>query len=63
LIAITVATAIGFCLGLAENFTRICDPIIQILRPVSPLACARGPELEVTIRKALAGNGYLPSDS
>jgi nitrate/nitrite transport system permease protein len=38
LIAITLGTTVGFCLGLSKNFTRIFDPIIQILRPVSPLA-------------------------
>jgi nitrate/nitrite transport system permease protein len=37
-IALILGTPIGFCLGLSKAFTRIFDPIIQILRPVSPLA-------------------------
>ncbi len=37
-IAILIGTPIGFFLGLSKNFTRAFDPIIQILRPVSPLA-------------------------
>ncbi len=38
LIALVVGTPLGFCLGLSKTFTKIFDPIIQILRPVSPLA-------------------------
>ena len=38
LIAIAVGTPIGFLLGLSKTFTRMFDPIIQVLRPVSPLA-------------------------
>jgi nitrate/nitrite transport system permease protein len=37
-IALILGTPIGFLLGLSKNFTRAFDPIIQILRPVSPLA-------------------------
>ncbi len=37
-IALVVGTPIGFCLGLSKTFTKIFDPIIQVLRPVSPLA-------------------------
>src|SRR3954466_13355800 len=37
-LALLVGTPIGFCLGLSKTFTKIFDPIIQILRPVSPLA-------------------------
>ncbi|MES2996018.1 MAG: nitrate ABC transporter permease [Verrucomicrobiota bacterium] len=37
-IALILGTPLGFCLGLSKNFTRAFDPIIQILRPVSPLA-------------------------
>lgn len=37
-IALLVGTPIGFCLGLSVTFTKIFDPIIQVLRPVSPLA-------------------------
>lgn len=37
-LALVVGTPIGFCLGLSPTFTRIFDPIVQVLRPVSPLA-------------------------
>lgn len=37
-IALLLGIPIGFFLGLSKNFTRAFDPIIQILRPVSPLA-------------------------
>ncbi len=37
-IAIVVGTPVGFLLGLSRMFTRMFDPIIQVLRPVSPLA-------------------------
>ena len=37
-IALIVGTPIGFCLGLSKAFTKTFDPIIQVLRPVSPLA-------------------------
>jgi len=37
-IAIAIGTPIGFLLGLSRTFTRMFDPIIQVLRPVSPLA-------------------------
>lgn len=37
-IALLVGTPVGFFLGLSQTFSRIFDPIIQILRPVSPLA-------------------------
>jgi nitrate/nitrite transport system permease protein len=38
LIALLVGTPIGFFLGLSKTFAKAFDPIIQILRPVSPLA-------------------------
>jgi len=38
LLALLIGTPIGFLLGLSTTFTKIFDPIIQILRPVSPLA-------------------------
>ncbi len=38
LLALLIGTPIGFLLGLSPTFTRIFDPIIQVLRPVSPLA-------------------------
>jgi nitrate/nitrite transport system permease protein len=37
-LALLIGTPIGFLLGLSPTFTKIFDPIIQILRPVSPLA-------------------------
>src|SRR5713226_10608735 len=37
-LALLLGTPIGFCLGLSKAFTKTFDPIIQILRPVSPLA-------------------------
>jgi nitrate/nitrite transport system permease protein len=37
-IALILGTPLGFILGLSKTFTKIFDPIIQILRPVSPLA-------------------------
>jgi len=36
--ALLIGTPIGFFLGLSKTFTKTFDPIIQILRPVSPLA-------------------------
>src|SRR6188508_216623 len=38
LLALLIGTPIGFMLGLSPAFTKTFDPIIQILRPVSPLA-------------------------
>src|SRR5437762_10464090 len=37
-LALLVGTPIGFMLGLSKTFTKAFDPLIQILRPVSPLA-------------------------
>src|SRR5262249_53502381 len=37
-LALAIGTPIGFFLGLSSTFTKIFDPLIQILRPVSPLA-------------------------
>jgi nitrate/nitrite transport system permease protein len=38
LLALLIGTPLGFFLGLSPLFSRSFDPIIQILRPVSPLA-------------------------
>jgi nitrate/nitrite transport system permease protein len=38
LIALVIGTPLGFFLGLSKTFTKAADPIIQVLRPVSPLA-------------------------
>ncbi len=37
-IALLIGTPLGFCLGLSKTFSKAMDPIIQVLRPVSPLA-------------------------
>jgi nitrate/nitrite transport system permease protein len=37
-LALLIGTPLGFFLGLSKTFTKTFDPIIQILRPVSPLA-------------------------
>src|SRR5882762_8796944 len=37
-LALIIGTPIGFFLGLSKSFTKAFDPIIQVLRPVSPLA-------------------------
>ena len=37
-IALLIGTPLGFFLGLSTTFTKAADPIIQVLRPVSPLA-------------------------
>src|SRR5215216_6881031 len=37
-LALLIGTPLGFLLGVSKAFARTFDPIIQILRPVSPLA-------------------------
>ncbi len=37
-IALVIGVPLGFFLGLSPAFTKMFDPIIQVLRPVSPLA-------------------------
>jgi len=37
-LAIAIGTPLGFLLGLSRGFTQAFDPLIQILRPISPLA-------------------------
>jgi len=37
-IALILAVPLGFCLGLSPTFSKMFDPLIQVLRPVSPLA-------------------------
>ena len=37
-LALAVGTPIGFLLGLSTTFHRSFDPIVQFLRPISPLA-------------------------
>jgi len=38
LLAILMGAPIGFLLGSSELMTRMFDPVIQVLRPISPLA-------------------------
>jgi nitrate/nitrite transport system permease protein len=38
LLGIAIATPLGFLLGMSKTLTRIFDPIMQVLRPISPLA-------------------------
>jgi nitrate/nitrite transport system permease protein len=37
-IAIALGIPLGFVLGLSASFNRAFDPVIQVLRPISPLA-------------------------
>jgi len=38
LLGILMGTPLGFFLGLSKTFNRMFDPVIQLLRPISPLA-------------------------
>jgi nitrate/nitrite transport system permease protein len=38
LLGIAIATPLGFLLGSSKALTRMFDPLIQIMRPISPLA-------------------------
>jgi len=38
LLALLIGTPIGFLLGLSRGFHQAVDPIVQFLRPISPLA-------------------------
>jgi nitrate/nitrite transport system permease protein len=38
LLAIAIGTPLGFLLGLSRSFAQAFDPLVQILRPISPLA-------------------------
>jgi nitrate/nitrite transport system permease protein len=38
LIALALGTPLGFVLGLSKRMTLMLDPVVQVLRPVSPLA-------------------------
>jgi nitrate/nitrite transport system permease protein len=38
LLGALIATPLGFLLGLSRAFNRMFDPVIQVLRPISPLA-------------------------
>ncbi len=38
LLALVIGTPLGFLLGLSRGFSLALDPVVQILRPISPLA-------------------------
>ena len=38
LLGIAIATPLGFLLGMSKTLTRAFDPVMQVLRPISPLA-------------------------
>src|SRR5512145_1802931 len=38
LLGVAIATPLGFLLGVSTTLTRMFDPIMQVLRPISPLA-------------------------
>src|SRR6187431_1307835 len=38
LLGIAIGTPLGFLLGVSKLLTRMLDPLIQIMRPISPLA-------------------------
>jgi nitrate/nitrite transport system permease protein len=63
-IAIIIGTPLGFCLGLSKTFTKMFDPIFQVLRPVSPLAwLPLGMVLFLSARVQLPGGGaYTASE-
>jgi nitrate/nitrite transport system permease protein len=37
-LALLLGTPLGFLIGLSRKTSQACDPIIQVLRPISPLA-------------------------
>src|SRR5689334_16157957 len=39
LVAVVIAIPLGFLIGMSPLMSRALDPFIQILKPVSPLAC------------------------
>jgi nitrate/nitrite transport system permease protein len=66
LIALLLGAPLGFCLGLSKTFTKAVDPIIQVLRPVSPLAWYPLGLVLFSSVKFLAPNGtslFGPSDA
>jgi nitrate/nitrite transport system permease protein len=64
-IALVLAVPLGFLLGLSKTFAKIFDPLIQVLRPVSPLAwLPLGMVLFLSAKLSLPGTGvtYTASD-
>src|SRR5260370_2912778 len=39
LLAVAVAIPIGFLIGMSPLISRALDPFIQVMKPISPLAC------------------------
>lgn len=37
-LALLIGTPLGFVLGMSKVFTKLFDPLIQVLKPISPLA-------------------------
>lgn len=64
-IALLLAVPLGFFLGLSKTFSKMFDPMIQILRPVSPLAwLPLGMVIFLSARWSIPGTGinYTASD-
>jgi nitrate/nitrite transport system permease protein len=64
-IALILGVPLGFCLGLSKTFAKAFDPIIQVLRPVSPLAwLPLGMVIFLSAKVAIPGTGvtYTASD-
>jgi nitrate/nitrite transport system permease protein len=64
-IALLIGVPLGFLLGLSKTFAKIFDPLIQILRPVSPLAwLPLGMVLFLSAKLSIPGTGvtYTASD-
>jgi nitrate/nitrite transport system permease protein len=38
LLGIAIATPLGFLLGMSKTLSRMFDPVMQVMRPISPLA-------------------------
>ncbi|HWB07501.1 MAG TPA: ABC transporter permease subunit [Verrucomicrobiales bacterium] len=66
LIALAIGTPLGFALGLSKRLTQMLDPIVQVLRPVSPLAWYPLGLVLFSSIKMLDGDGKVffgPSDA
>jgi len=63
-IALIIGTPIGFFLGLSKTFSKMFDPIFQVLRPVSPLAwLPLGMVLFLGAKVTIPGTGLVYSAS
>jgi nitrate/nitrite transport system permease protein len=66
LIALAIGTPLGFALGLSKRLSQMLDPIVQVLRPVSPLAWYPLGLVLFSSIKMLDGDGKVffgPSDA